>query len=181
MFVGLSFACHSLVYQTLIQFTPLITQSFAGISPTEGALTTGFLLNEFFWQFDCRAGIAARSPTSAYHTVYFLNCTAVVGCHNLIQWPVTVAVSSVKPSWAIHRWFSPNFSISLVDQIRTQNLPVLWHGLSNSGFGMLIGPALVGWIVDVTQNWSLGILCLIPACLAVIGMSGRLVLADPHS
>ena len=25
-FIGLSFACHSLVYQTLIQFTPLITQ-----------------------------------------------------------------------------------------------------------------------------------------------------------
>ena len=45
---------------------------------------------------------------------------------------------------------------------------------------MLIGPALVGWIVDVTQNWSFGILCLIPACLAVIGRSGRLVLADQH-
>ena len=46
---------------------------------------------------------------------------------------------------------------------------------------MLIGPALVGWVVDVSQNWSLGILCLIPACLAVIGMSGSLVLADQHS
>ena len=48
------------------------------------------------------------------------------------------------------------------------------------GLGMLIGPALVGWVVDVTQNWSLGILCLLPACLAVIGMSGRLALADQH-
>ena len=60
-----------------------------------------------------------------------------------------------------------------------KNLPVFvaWT-FQIQGFGMLIGPAAVGWIVDVTQNWSLGILCLIPACLAVIGMSGRLVLAD---
>ena len=46
------------------------------------------------------------------------------------------------------------------------------------GLGMLIGPALVGWVVDATQNWSLGILCLLPACLAVIAMSGRLALAN---
>ena len=43
-FIGLSFACHSLVYQTLIQFTPLITQAFAGISATEGTLVTGYFV-----------------------------------------------------------------------------------------------------------------------------------------
>ena len=62
-----------------------------------------------------------------------------------------------------------------------RNLPafVAWT-FQIQGLGMLIGPALVGWIVDVTQNWSLGILCLVPACLAVIAMSGRLTLADEH-
>ena len=48
-FIGLSFACHSLVYQTLIQFTPLIIESFAGLDPTEGAMITGlFCLMNFF-------------------------------------------------------------------------------------------------------------------------------------
>ena len=48
------------------------------------------------------------------------------------------------------------------------------------GLGMLVGPALVGWVIDLTQNWSLGILCLVLACLAVIGMSGRLSLVEKH-
>ena len=61
-----------------------------------------------------------------------------------------------------------------------KNLPVFvaWT-FQIQGFGMLIGPALVGWIVDVTQNWSLGALCLIPAVWRLSWMSGRLVLADP--
>lgn len=49
------------------------------------------------------------------------------------------------------------------------------------GLGMLIGPALVGWVVDMTHNWSIGILCLIPACFAVIAMSRHLALADQLS
>ena len=63
-----------------------------------------------------------------------------------------------------------------------KNLPIFvaWT-FQIQGLGMLIGPALIGWVVDVTQNWSLGILCLVPACLAVIGMSGRLKLANQHS
>ena len=62
------------------------------------------------------------------------------------------------------------------------NLPVCvaWT-FQIQGLSMLIGPAPVGWFVDVTQNWSLGILCLVPACLAVIGISGGLAWADQHS
>tara|TARA_B100001093_G_scaffold31548_1_gene27268 strand:+ start:447 stop:1061 length:615 start_codon:yes stop_codon:yes gene_type:complete len=39
--IGLSFALHSLVYQTLIQFIPLISQSLGGFSLSEGAMITG--------------------------------------------------------------------------------------------------------------------------------------------
>ena len=58
-----------------------------------------------------------------------------------------------------------------------QNLPVFvaWT-FQIQGLGMLVGPALVSRVVDVTQSWSIGILCLVPACLAVVVMSGRLVL-----
>ncbi|MGB2073146.1 MAG: CynX/NimT family MFS transporter, partial [Candidatus Puniceispirillaceae bacterium] len=39
--IGLSFALHSLVYQTLIQFMPLISQSLGRFSLSEGAMITG--------------------------------------------------------------------------------------------------------------------------------------------
>ena len=71
MFIGLSFACHSLVYQTLIQFTPLITQSFAGISPTEGALITGlFCLMNFFGNLI--AGRALQRGRKPAHIIRFI-------------------------------------------------------------------------------------------------------------
>ena len=71
MFVGLSFACHSLVYQTLIQFTPLITGSFAGISPTEGALITGiFCLMNFFGNLI--AGRALQRGLAPAHIIRFI-------------------------------------------------------------------------------------------------------------
>ena len=71
MFIGLSFACHSLVYQTLIQFTSLITQSFAGISATEGALITGlFCLLNFFGNLI--AGRALQLGREPAHIIRFV-------------------------------------------------------------------------------------------------------------
>ena len=183
-FVGLSFACHSLVYQTLIQFTPLITQSFAGISPTAGALITGlFCLMNFFGNLI--AGWALQRGQKPAHIIRFIFSIVPL----LL---IAVILLSDSPPLLF-------FLLSLVGLVTGGSAPIFFYLVSRSnqdpknlpvfvawtfqiqGLGMLIGPALVGWVVDVTQNWSLGILCLLPACLAVIGMSGRLVLADQHS
>ena len=182
-FIGFSFACHSLVYQTLIQFTPLITQSFAGINATEGALITGlFCLLNFFGNLI--AGRALQLGRKPSHIIRF--------------------VFSIVPLLLIALVLFSDFTpllfllLSLVGLFTGGSAPIFFYLVSRSnqnpkdlpmfvawtfqiqGLGMLIGPALVGWVVDVTQNWSLGILCLVPACLAVVGMSGRLALADPH-
>ena len=45
---------------------------------------------------------------------------------------------------------------------------------------MLVGPELIGWIVDITQNWKSGILFLVPACFAVIAVSSYLALIDKY-
>ena len=183
MFIGLSFACHSLVYQTLIQFTPLITQSFAGISATEGALITGlFCLLNFFGNLI--AGRALQLGREPAHIIRF--------------------VFSIVPLLLIALILFHDSSpllfllLSLVGLVTGGSAPIFFYLVSRSnqnpkdlpmfvawtfqiqGLGMLIGPALVGWVVDVTQNWSLGILCLVPACLAVVVMSGRLTLDDQH-
>ncbi len=39
--IGITFACHSLIYQTLLQFMPLAAQSLGGFSPGEAALIAG--------------------------------------------------------------------------------------------------------------------------------------------
>ena len=182
-FIGLSFACHSLVYQTLIQFTPLITQSFAGISATESALITGlFCLLNFFGNL-----IAGRALQ--------LGCKPA----QIIRFVFSI-VPLLLIAVVLFRDLTPLLFLllSLVGLVTGGSAPIFFYLVSRSnqnpkdlpmfvawtfqiqGLGMLIGPALIGWVVDVTQNWSLGILCLVPACLAVVIMSGRLALADPH-
>ena len=60
-----------------------------------------------------------------------------------------------------------------------QNLPVFVAWVFQiQGLGMLLGPALISWVVETTHSWNIGILCLIPACLAIIALSERLVLSD---
>ena len=60
-----------------------------------------------------------------------------------------------------------------------QNLPVFVAWVFQiQGLGILAGPALISWVVETTRSWNIGILCLIPACLVIIALSGRLVLPD---
>ena len=112
-FVGLSFACHSLVYQTLIQFTPLITQSFAGISPTEGALTTGFFcLMNFFGNLI--AGRALQRGRQPAHIIRFIFSIVPLLLIAVILFngssPLLFLLLSLVG--AIHRWFSPDLFLS---------------------------------------------------------------------
>ncbi|NDG37490.1 MAG: hypothetical protein EBY34_07215 [Alphaproteobacteria bacterium] len=58
-----------------------------------------------------------------------------------------------------------------------QNLPVFVAWVFQiQGLGMLVGPAFISRVVETTNSWNIGLLCLIPACLAIVAMSGRLVL-----
>ncbi len=183
-FIGLSFACHSLVYQTLIQFTPLITESFAGYNPTEGAFITGlFCLMNFCGNLI--AGRALQRGRKPAHIIRFIFSVVPLLLIALILFSGSslLLILLLNLVGLVTGGSAPIF-FYLVSRSNQdpKNLPVFvaWT-FQIQGLGMLVGPALVGWVVDITQNWSLGILCLIPACFAVIMMSGRLALADQHT
>lgn len=178
-FIGLSFACHSLVYQTLIQFMPLFSQSFLGVSLAVGALITGlFCLINFFGNLIAGHALQrGKKPALIVKLVFLLVPVLLIGLVLLKEssWAMLLILSLIG---LVIGGSAPIF-FYLVSKSNEdpQNLPVFvaWT-FQIQGLGMLVGPALVSRVVDVTQSWSIGILCLVPACLAVVVMSGRLVL-----
>ncbi len=178
-FIGLSFACHSLVYQTLIQFMPLFSQSFLGVSLTTGALITGLfcLINFFGNLISGHALQRGQKPAHIVRFVFLLVPVLLIGLLLLKEssWAVVLILSLTG---LVIGGSAPIF-FYLVSRSNQdpRNLPVFvaWT-FQIQGLGMLVGPALVSHVVDVTQSWSIGILCLVPACLAVVMMSGRLAL-----
>jgi len=178
-FIGLSFACHSLVYQTLIQFMPLFSQSFLGVSLAVGALITGlFCLINFFGNLIAGQALQrGKKPALIVRLVFLLVPVLLIGLVLLKEssWAMLLILSLTG---LVIGGSAPIF-FYLVSKSNEdpQNLPVFvaWT-FQIQGLGMLVGPALVSRVVDVTQSWSIGILCLVPACLAVVVMSGRLVL-----
>jgi len=179
--IGLSFALHSLVYQTLIQFMPLIAQSLGGFSLVEGAMTTGlfcavnFAGNLIAGQAIQRGKKPAHIVRLVFSIVPILLVLLVLFSHaSFLLFLFLLLIGLVSGGSA------PIF-FYLVSRANDdpQNLPVFVAWVFQiQGLGMLIGPALISWVVETTHSWNIGILCLIPACLAVIALSGRLVLPN---
>ena len=179
--IGLSFALHSLVYQTLIQFMPLISQSLGGFSLVEGAMITGlfcavnFAGNLIAGQAIQRGKKPAHIVRLVFSIVPILLVLLVLFSHaSFLLFLFLLLIGLVSGGSA------PIF-FYLVSRANDdpQNLPVFVAWVFQiQGLGMLIGPALISWVVETTHSWNIGILCLIPACLAVIALSGRLVLPN---
>ena len=179
--IGLSFALHSLVYQTLIQFMPLIAQSLGGFSLVEGAMITAlfcavnFAGNLIAGQAIQRGKKPAHIVRLVFSIVPILLVLLVLFSHaSFLLFLFLLLIGLVSGGSA------PIF-FYLVSRANDdpQNLPVFVAWVFQiQGLGMLIGPALISWVVETTHSWNIGILCLIPACLAVIALSGRLVLPN---
>jgi MFS family permease len=179
--IGLSFALHSLVYQTLIQFMPLIAQSLGGFSLVEGAMITGlfcavnFAGNLIAGQAIQRGKKPAHIVRLVFSIVPILLVLLVLFSHaSFLLFLFLLLIGLVSGGSA------PIF-FYLVSRANDdpQNLPVFVAWVFQiQGLGMLIGPALISWVVETTHSWNIGILCLIPACLAVIALSWRLVLPN---
>ncbi|MDA8717325.1 MFS transporter [Alphaproteobacteria bacterium] len=179
--IGLSFALHSLVYQTLIQFMPLISQSLGGFSLSEGAMITGLFCAVNFVG-NLIAGQALQTGKTPAHIVRFVFSSVLILLILLILFSQSsfLLVLVLILTGLVSGGSAPIF-FYLVSRTNDdpQNLPVFVAWVFQiQGLGMLIGPALISWIVETTQSWNIGILCLIPACLALIALSGRLVLPD---
>ena len=179
--IGLSFALHSLVYQTLIQFMPLISQSLGGFSLAEGAMITGLFCAVNFVG-NLIAGQALQTGKKPAHIVRLVFSIVPILLILLVlfsQSPFLLVLVLILTG--LVSGVSAAIFFYLVSRANDdpQNLPVFVAWVFQiQGLGMLIGPALISWVVETTHSWNIGILCLIPACLAIIALSGRLVLPD---
>ena len=179
--IGLSFALHSLVYQTLIQFMPLISQSLGGFSLAEGAMITGLFCAVNFVG-NLVAGQALQTGKKPAHIVRLvfsivpiLLILLVLFSHASFLLVLVLILTGLVSGGSAPIFF---YLVSRAND-DPQNLPVFVAWVFQiQGLGMLIGPALISWVVETTHSWNIGILCLIPACLAIIALSGRLVLPD---
>ena len=179
--IGLSFALHSLVYQTLIQFMPLISQSLGGFSLAEGAMITGLFCAVNFVG-NLIAGQALQAGKKPAHIVRLVFSIVPILLILLVLFSQSafLLVLFFILTGLVSGGSAPIF-FYLVSRANDdpQNLPVFVAWVFQiQGLGMLIGPALISWVVETTHSWNIGILCLIPACLAIIALSGRLVLPD---
>ncbi|MDC1156721.1 MFS transporter [Alphaproteobacteria bacterium] len=179
--IGLSFALHSLVYQTLIQFMPLISQSLGGFSLAEGAMITGLFCAVNFVG-NLIAGQALQTGKKPAHIVRLVFSIVPILLILLVLFSQSsfLLVLVLILTGLVSGGSAPIF-FYLVSRANDdpQNLPVFVAWVFQiQGLGMLIGPALISWVVETTHSWNTGILCLIPACLAIIALSGRLVLPD---
>ena len=179
--IGLSFALHSLVYQTLIQFMPLISQSLGGFSLAEGAMITGLFCAVNFVG-NLVAGQALQTGKKPAHIVRLvfsivpiLLILLVLFSHASFLLVLVLILTGLVSGGSAPIFF---YLVSRAND-DPQNLPIFVAWVFQiQGLGMLIGPALISWVVETTHSWNIGILCLIPACLAIIALSGRLVLPD---
>ena len=179
--IGLSFALHSLVYQTLIQFMPLISQSLGGFSLAEGAMITGLFCAVNFVG-NLIAGQALQTGKKPAHIVRLvfsivpiLLTLLVLFSHASFLLVLVLILTGLVSGGSAPIFF---YLVSRAND-DPQNLPVFVAWVFQiQGLGMLIGPALISWVVETTHSWNIGILCLIPACLAIIALSGWLVLPD---
>ena len=179
--IGLSFALHSLIYQTLIQFMPLISQSLGGFSLAEGAIITGLFcaVNSFGNLIAGQALQSGKKPAHIVRLVFSIVPILLILLILFSQSPILLVLVLILTG-LVSGGSAPIF-FYLVSRANDdpQNLPVFVAWVFQiQGLGMLIGPALVSWVVETTQSWNIGILCLIPACLAIIALSGRLILPD---
>jgi len=168
--VGVGFAAHSLVYQVLLQFIPLFTHATAGLSATLATTVAalfcvcnfaGNILSGQLIQSGIRPTMFARLVGILVAMLLLL--LSIVGTQSWI------IISLLAVTGLVSGGTAPVF-FYIVSQQQTEpaNMPVFVAWMFQiQGFGMLIGPALIGRIVDYGQSWTWGLLSLIPVCLLI--------------
>lgn len=168
--LGISFAAHSLVYQSLLQFIPLFTQTTSGFSIV---WATG--IGALFCLFNCAGNILSGHLLQAGfrpHLIPKYGGLIVGGLLLLLcifgteKWVVIVVLLLT----GLASGGTPPVLFYIVSQQKTklENMPVFVAWMFQiQGLGMLTGPALIGLIVDRSENWNYGFLSLIPFCFLI--------------
>ena len=179
--IGLSFACHSLVYQTLLQFMPLVAQSLGGYTLGQGAIIVGsfcainFIGNLIAGQLLQKGWQPATIVRWVFGSVFILIVIlSQSGLSSAMLAGFLIIIGFMSGGSAPIFFYLVSRSNS-----DPQDLPVFVAWVFQiQGLGMLIGPALVSQVVESSGSWTFGLLCLLPACLVIVALSGRLKLSS---
>jgi len=176
--IGITFACHSLIYQTLLQFMPLAAQSLGGFSPGEAALIAGvFCVINFFGNLAAGQFLQRGWSPATIVSIVFSTILLLLGAVSLVDLPpMILAVCFILIGLVSGGTPPVFFYLASRSTSDPHDLPmfVAWV-FQIQGLGMLVGPSLVSHVVDVTQSWAIGLLCLVPACAAILLLCRLLV------
>ncbi|MBL6622866.1 MAG: MFS transporter, partial [Alphaproteobacteria bacterium] len=170
--IGICFGCHSLIFQVVLQFTPLFVQQQGGSLLLGALLISAFCLINFFGNSE--SGRMIQRGYKPINLILFTFLTipvyiVMIFLPNSPPWLMMLGLLGL----AIHTGLTPPSFFYLVGQIIRQpsQTPVFMaYMMQIQGLGMLIGPATLGWSVDRLGGWEggffvLGIPCLLASAI----------------
>ena len=168
--LGLSFAAHSLTYQSLLQFMPVFGRELGGLSLgfASGIAALFCILNfcgNVFSGQMIQKGIAPSVIGIATGLLSAL-CLAVL---SYFSGSILIFILMLMLMGFLTGWLPPVCFYMVGKQTADpSNIPVYnaWM-FQIQATGMLCGPLLIGNIVENTKDWSLGMMTLIPFCVLI--------------
>jgi MFS family permease len=177
-FLGISFAAHSLVYQSLLQFMPVFNLHIADLSfGWATRLAAIFCMlnlcgNVFSGQM-LQKGIA---PEKIALCAGIIQVALLVALGMLVSWPIFF-IGNLMVIGFVMGWL-PAVCFYLVGQYAdsAEHIPMCnaWM-FQIQAVGMLTGPVMISWVVETTNNWTYGLISLIPFCLLITGLAYGLI------
>lgn len=171
--VGFAFVAHGVVYQTLLQLSPLFLQQMGGASFAVASFVVGaFCVSNFAGNVATGRlidrGISVyRILTIAYLIAFFLILFLAQSQSNLV-----ISISLIIPLAMVSGAAPPVLFYLVSGSVHhPKQLPAFmgWM-LQIQGFGLLLGPSIVSLIVESTASWSMGLYVIAGAslCLPIV-------------
>jgi len=176
--LGFSFAAHSLIYQSLLQFMPVFNHHIAHLSLkwASGFAAVFCMLNFCGNVFSGQMLQKGFAPEKIALAAGLITATLLVTLSLSISSPF-LFIGNLMTIGFLTGWL-PAVCFFLVGQHADtpEHIPVYnaWM-FQIQAFGMLTGPVMISWVVETTHNWTYGLIGLIPFCLVIVGLAWGLM------
>lgn len=168
--LGLSFAAHSVTYQSLLQFIPLISLELGGLSLGFGSgIAAAFCIFNFCGNVFSGQMIQKGLPPSGIGIAVGLLGAVLLAALSYFSGIVIIYILLLMIFGFLTGWLPPVCFYMVGQQTSDMShIPVYnaWM-FQIQAMGLLCGPFLIGNIVENTKDWSLGIITLIPFCILI--------------
>ena len=168
--LGLSFAAHSLTYQSLLQFMPVFSRELGGLSlGFASSIAALFCILNFCGNvFSGQMLQKGRAPSVIGIATGCLSALCLAAL-SYFSGSILIFIPMLMLMGFLIGWLPPVCFYMVGKQTADPaHMPVYnaWM-FQIQAIGMLCGPLLIGNIVENTQDWSLGIKSLIPFCILI--------------